>query len=58
MDDSREGRQRAREADETLQNVLRSRLEANRSRYRLTDEGRIERVAEPRESTDTEERQS
>jgi hypothetical protein len=48
--DDRERREKAREADETLQAVLRERLEANRSRFVLTDTGRLERGEEPQEA--------
>jgi hypothetical protein len=53
--DDRQRREKAREADETLQAVLRAKLEANRSRFVLTDTGRLERAEEPNQGAATEE---
>jgi hypothetical protein len=54
----RERREKAREADETLRALFREKLEANRSRFVLTDAGRLERAEKPDQSPQAEERDS
>ncbi len=56
--DDRGRREKAREADETLQAVLHEKLEANRSRFVLTDAGRLERAEKPDQSPKVEEHES